>query len=114
MSLNLPPKEYEDAILAAENDTIIIRGEISSMNPSEYLVPFLEEAFQQAADMGEVTIDFSGMDFINSSGIGCFLKQMKTLPTGLSVRIITDPAKTWQQTSMNIMQLVNPDKIRLE
>ncbi len=114
MPMNIPEQKYDDALLSAEDRTIIMSGEITSIDPAEFLSPFLEKAFSQADDAAELIIDITGLNFLNSSAIGCILKRLRKKKAGLKVTIKTDRKKMWQKTSVTIFKLVDPDNVTIE
>lgn len=116
MGIEIPETSVENVTMRMGDDehTILFEGEISSLYPSEYLLPFLKDVFAQAENDEYIVLDVRGLSFLNSSGIGCFLAVIKERKKSMKVIVRTDPSKQWQRTSVNVFRLIDPGNVIIE
>lgn len=112
MSLNIAKETHDHATLEAQGDTVVFSGELDSPNPGQFLTPFLSQVADQMGD--KVRLDFSKLDFLNSSGIKCLVSFVLEKPPEAKVIFITDSAKTWQKTSFEVIQSLDEDSVLIE
>ena len=112
MALSIPQETYEKVTLSADNDTAIFEGKIDSANPDVFLTPFFDKIMEQ---MGEqVKFDVTRLFFLNSSGIKCIVRFIVNKNPDAKVIFITDKEKTWQRTSLSIIQTLDKKNISIE
>ena len=89
--------------------TVKFRGTIEHPAPGEFLDPLLATVHDRAvaAKIPNVDADFSGLDFLNSSGIKALIKWvMKSTEARLGgsncykLRLLYSSKVTWQQASL--------------
>jgi hypothetical protein len=104
--------------LSAENDTIMIAGEIDQVNPGEFMETFFATVNEQSASEGQkvVKIDLSELQFLNSSGIRELLKWIISfikLDQDKSNKIVFlyNPAISWQPISVPMLCRLAPDQV---
>ncbi|MCG8632565.1 MAG: hypothetical protein MI863_01995 [Desulfobacterales bacterium] len=112
MPIHIPEKTNDKSVISGRGDTLFLRGEIDSVDPGIFLTPFFRAAREQ---MGEtVKIDFTELEFLNSSGIKHIVSFVMDKKPGASIIFITDTTKTWQRTSLEVIQSLDEDSISIE
>ena len=106
---------------SAEGLTITFSGDIDMEDPGVLLDPFFEQVHQGviAKRLKEVTADFTGLNFLNSSGIKSVAKwimKLGDLPSDdkYLIRIIHNKDITWQVTSLPTLTFLVPGGVRIE
>jgi hypothetical protein len=94
------------SIEVTNENTTVMSGNITSLEPSARVQPFLKSVHTAAlADkLTELLVDVRQLAFVNSSAIRLFIDWatwLQTAPTGERYKLvfITDKSITWQRTS---------------
>ncbi len=112
MPVNIPEETHKNAVLFASGDTAVISGEIDDADPGLFLTPFFDKIKNQMDDV--IRLDFTRLDFLNSSGIKCIVSFVMDKNPGTRVVFVTAPDKTWQKTSLEVIQSLDEDNISIE
>ncbi len=110
MALNIPEKKIGQSIISASGDTVVLKGEINDINPDIFLSPFFDKILKSMGST--LTIDVSDLDFINSSGIKSLVVFIMKRPSS-KIIIQSDTSKSWQKTSLKILQSLDEKNIQL-
>lgn len=111
MAIEIAEQNSNRFSYSASGDTVYFKGELDDQNPGDVLDPFFDAVISQMGD--SITIDISGLDFLNSSGIKCLIGFLSKRKPGSKVDIKTDSSKTWQATSIKVMQRLDKDNISI-
>lgn len=121
---NLPgnlENQQLSAVTSREQDAILakFRGEVSVEDPAAQLRPFLTELDAAAKSAKAVVLDFTELNFMNSSGIKQFVGFLllgagRPADQRYKVRIRYKEAVTWQVTSLPVLGKLAPDVVELE
>lgn len=83
------------------------RGTISTLNPAAVLNPFVEGVHAHVLESGakEVRVDFTSLEFCNSSGFKSFIFWIEQIqkapePKRYKLRFISAKERKWQRTSL--------------
>ncbi len=111
--LSVATSRAQDAIVAT------FRGEVSVEDPAAQLRPFLADLDAAAKDAKAVVLDFTELNFMNSSGIKQFVGFLllgvgRPADQRYKVRIRYKEAVTWQVTSLPVLGKLAPDVVELE
>lgn len=102
---NLKHKSLEIKIEKDENlVTMSWIGQSDEKNPSSILTPYLESCvdFLQGK---ELTIEFDGLDYINSSTVSPIIEFLKKLnAAGIPTCVTYNKNATWQNTSFRALK----------
>lgn len=112
MSINIPEQIHDKAIISGDGDTIFLRGEIDDFDPGHFLTDFFETAKRQMDKV--IKIDFTQLEFLNSSGIKCIVTFVMDKNPDSKIVFITDSSKTWQRTSLEVIQSLDEDNISID
>ena len=112
MPIHIPEQIINKSILTGKGDTIYLKGEIDDADPVVLLAPFFDLAKDQMDDV--IRIDFTGLEFLNSSGIKCIVSFVMDKKPGSKIIFVTDRGKTWQKTSLEVIQSLDEDNISIE
>lgn len=112
MPIHIPEKIISKSSLSGKGNTIYMKGEIDDVDPGVFLTPFFDLAKDQMDDI--IRIDFTGLEFLNSSGIKCIVSFVMDKKPGSKIIFVTDPGKTWQKTSLEVIQSLDEDNISIE
>ena len=107
--MNSETVHQEKASLSFEGDVISFFGEVDQQDPSGFITPYLDEMMKQIQD--EITLDFENCDFMNSSGIKCIVRFVLTYSKSHLITFKINSKKTWQNTSLKIVQTLAPEKV---
>lgn len=117
MALQIEPVSEAGIDLTTEGNTVIIKGNLDCAEPGLFLNPFLDKVHKQALKdgIGELQVDFTGLKFLNSSGITEFsdwIFKIEETPENERYKIVficnTDEYK-WQKSSVQTMVYLNPE-----
>jgi hypothetical protein len=93
--------------LRAEADTIFVRGEIGESSSRDFVAGFVEIVHHMALGerLGEVKVDVTELEFLNSSGVKEFLSwilRRDRLPPERKYRLnfLFDPTVPWQTVTL--------------
>jgi hypothetical protein len=123
--LNIEPIS-EERIKIKASDTpdglrIEFLGDIDMEDPGMLLDPFFEQVHQGAVskNLKEVAADFTGLNFLNSSGIKSVAKWIMKLGDLSSdskylIKIIHNKDITWQVTSLPTLTFLVPGGVKIE
>ncbi|MBM3268646.1 MAG: hypothetical protein FJZ01_13455 [Candidatus Sericytochromatia bacterium] len=107
----------------ADRVTVKFRGTIEHPAPGEFLDPLLDSIHTKAVAVrvSNVDADFSGLDFLNSSGIKAILKWvMRSTETNLGtnpsyqLRLLYSSRVTWQQASLKAITFLTKGTVVAE
>ena len=112
MAIDIPEEKHNNAAISGIGDTLYLKGEIDDLDPGSFLTGFFEAAKQQMDTV--VKIDFTGLEFLNSSGIKCIVTFVMDKKPDSKIIFITDNSKTWQKTSLEVIQSLDEDHILIE
>ncbi len=112
MPIHIAEQIHNNSIISGSGDTLFLKGEIDDVDPGLFLTDF----FRQARDQMDETIriDFTGLNFLNSSGIKCIVTFVMEKSPDTKIVFVTDSSKTWQRTSLEVIQSLDEDNIAIE
>jgi len=110
--MNIHENVIGTASISAMGDTAVFKGEIDMQNPGDYLVPFFDEIIKQMD--GPIRLDFTCLDYLNSSGIKCIVSFVLSKQENHQVIFMVDREKSWQKTSFEVIQSLDEDNILIE
>ncbi len=61
----------------------------------------------------KVTLDFSELEFINSSGIKCIVSFILEKDESSKVIFLIDSSKSWQEKTLEVIQSLDEDNIEI-
>ncbi|MBN2509397.1 MAG: hypothetical protein JXB03_03935 [Spirochaetales bacterium] len=122
--IHINPVEQEKIKISAtsspEGGTVFFSGDIDMADPSPLLDPLFEQVHSQALDGGAsaVTLDFTQLAFLNSSGIKAIAKwimRLAAVPDArkYKIKIIHNPEVTWQLTSLPTLTYLVPGSVEI-
>ena len=111
MALNIAEVNTDKFLIKVEDDIVFFEGEIIEMHSEKYIKPFLNKVREQMDK--EIIIDISKLDFINSTGLGCFVDFILDLKSGCRVNFRTDLNNPFQQKAWNIFKSLGEDNVIL-
>jgi hypothetical protein len=99
---------------------VAFRGTISTVNPAAVLNPFVDAVHAQlsGANVKEVRVDFTELEFCNSSGFKAFIHWIQKVqglpePQRYKLRFVSSPARKWQRTSLLALSCYAPGLVEL-
>ena len=99
---------------------VAFRGTISTINPAAILNPFVDAVHAQlsGANMKEIRVDFTELEFCNSSGFKAFIhwiQRVQALPEAqrYKLRFVSSPARKWQRTSLLALSCYAPGLVEI-
>jgi len=110
--MNIKEKIDGSAKLSASGDIAKFEGEIDMQNPSIFLSPFFDEITEQMQEI--VTLDFTALEYLNSSGIKCIVSFVLSKPDNSQVTFLVDNDKSWQKTSFEVIQSLDEENIIIQ
>ena len=122
--IRIDPIEQEkikiSAVSSPENGTVSFDGDIDMADPSPLLDPLFEKLHSQALEdsASSVTLDFSRLTYLNSSGIKAVAKwimRLAAVPDAkkYKIKIIHNPDTTWQVTSLPTLTYLVPGSVEI-
>ncbi len=110
--MNIKESIVGTARISAKDNTATLSGEIDMQTPGDYLNPFFKEVIQQMD--GDVRLDFTCLEYLNSSGIKCIVSFVLSKPDDHRITFIVDKKKSWQKTSFEVIQSLDEDNIFIQ
>ena len=99
---------------------VVFSGNIELQNPGEVLDPCFAEIHESIAGLGlkEIVLDFSDLEFLNSSGIKSLINWFIKLPQlpedqRYTLQILSNSAITWQSTTFKSIAMLVPQNVKL-
>ena len=99
---------------------VAFRGTISTVNPAAVLNPFVDAVHAQlaAANLKEIRVDFSDLEFCNSSGFKAFIhwiQKVQAMPEAsrYRIRFLSSPTRKWQRTSLLALSCYAPGLVEI-
>ncbi|HET8733726.1 MAG TPA: hypothetical protein VFM45_08145 [Anaeromyxobacteraceae bacterium] len=99
---------------------VAFKGTISTVNPAAVLNPFVDAVHAQlsGANVKEIRVDFTELEFCNSSGFKAFIhwiQKVQGLPEGqrYKLRFVSSPARKWQRTSLLALSCYAPGLVEI-
>jgi hypothetical protein len=99
---------------------VAFRGTISTVNPAAILNPFVDAVHAQlsGANVKEIRVDFTELEFCNSSGFKAFIhwiQRVQALPEAqrYKLRFVSSPARKWQRTSLLALSCYAPGLVEI-
>ena len=99
---------------------VAFRGTISTVNPAAILNPFVDAVHAQlsGAKVKEIRVDFSELEFCNSSGFKAFIhwiQKVQSMPEAsrYRIRFLSSPARKWQRTSLLALSCYAPGLVEI-
>jgi hypothetical protein len=95
------------------------RGTISTVNPASVLNPFVDQVHEHLLKAGakEVRVDFTELEFCNSSGFKSFIYWIQKIQAAgerqYRLRFISSPARKWQRTSLLALSCYSPSAVEI-
>ncbi len=95
------------------------RGTISTVNPASVLNPFVDQVHEHLLKAGakEVRVDFTELEFCNSSGFKSFIFWIQKIQASgdkqYRLRFISSPARKWQRTSLLALSCYSPSAVEI-
>jgi hypothetical protein len=104
----------------AEGLRVVFKGTISTVNPASVLNPFVEAVHRHVAAAGskEVRIDFTELEFCNSSGFKAFINWIQKVqameePSRYRLRFLASATRKWQRTSLLALSCYAPSLVEI-
>lgn len=99
---------------------VAFKGTISTVNPAAVLNPFVDAVHAQlsGANLKEIRVDFTELEFCNSSGFKAFIhwiQRVQALPEAqrYKLRFVSSPARKWQRTSLLALSCYAPGLVEI-
>ena len=99
---------------------VVFRGTISTVNPAGVLNPFVDAVHAQlaGANLKEIRVDFSELEFCNSSGFKAFIhwiQRVQSMPEAsrYRIRFLSSPTRKWQRTSLLALSCYAPGLVEI-
>jgi hypothetical protein len=99
---------------------VAFKGTISTVNPAAILNPFVDAVHGQlsAANLKEIRVDFTELEFCNSSGFKAFIhwiQRVQSLPEAqrYRLRFVSSPTRKWQRTSLLALSCYAPGLVEI-
>jgi hypothetical protein len=99
---------------------VVFRGTISTVNPASVLNPFVDALHGQLAEAGmkEIRVDFTELEFCNSSGFKAFIhwiQKIQTMPepSRYKLRFVASATRKWQRTSLLALSCYAPGLVEI-
>jgi hypothetical protein len=120
-SLQVSEEKYSAAVQQGVGGTRVhFRGTISTPNPASVLNPFVDgvHALLVQASAREVLVDFTELEFCNSSGFKSFvhwlqLIQKQPAAKRYKLKFVSNPARKWQRTSLLALSCFEPSGVEI-
>lgn len=108
------------AASSSDGGTVTFAGDIDMADPSPLLDPLFEQVHSQALEEGAqaITLDFTQLSFLNSSGIKAIAKwimRLAAVPESkkYKIKIVHNPEITWQMTSLPTLTYLVPGSVEI-
>jgi hypothetical protein len=119
---NLKWQNLEVEIVDFENTIkILLRGSVDMVSPDSKLNPYFARIHTAVVTNGFKAIycDVRELDFINSSGIKCFLKWVMKVPQlsphkQYNIIFYISKEMEWQEISLGFIKRLAPDYVKIE
>jgi len=105
----------------ADGVGVHFNGDIDMEDPSTILDPLFEQVHEGAVNQGlkEVEVDFTQLNFLNSSGIKAVAKwimklAMVSADQKYTIKILHNKSITWQVTSLPTLTFLVPGAVKVE
>jgi hypothetical protein len=99
---------------------VAFKGTISTVNPAAVLNPFVDAVHAQlsGANVKEIRVDFTELEFCNSSGFKAFIhwiQKVQGLPEQqrYKLRFVSSPSRKWQRTSLLALSCYAPGLVEI-
>lgn len=97
--------------------SLVCSGTIDGKDPTVALQPHLLALHDQllASEVKTVKLDVTAVDYMNSSGVKCFMMwfiKAERAKTGYGIEILFDPQRTWQYVSFTTMGRIAPTVLK--
>jgi hypothetical protein len=99
---------------------VVFKGTISTVNPAAVLNPFVDAVHAQlsGANVKEIRVDFSDLEFCNSSGFKAFIHWIQKVqglpePNRYRIRFLSSPTRKWQRTSLLALSCYAPGLVEI-
>ncbi len=100
---------------------VYFRGTISTLNPSSVLNPFVDAVHAHVLESGakEVRVDFTGLEFCNSSGFKSFIYWIELIQKApeekrYKLRFVSSKERKWQKTSLLALSCYGVNLVTLD
>lgn len=99
----------------ANAGTITWTGESDSRNPGDFLNPLIGRLAKELTGK-DVTIDFSGLTYMNSATVGPMLLCIKSLDASAASVLVTFSDHDWQRTHVQCVRTISRalKKVKIE
>jgi anti-anti-sigma factor len=100
--------------------TLVCAGTLDANDSTAHLQPQLLALHEQllAAGTKKVVLDVTGVSYMNSSGVKCFMtwfiKAERSKVPPYEIHIVFDPQRTWQYVSFTTMGRIAPKVLRTQ
>ena len=122
--LNIEPFSFEKAKIEVVDENaglrIMLLGRMDFVNPSKIFGTYFDDIHKKIVQAGidHIKLDFTKLEFFNSSAIKLFIRWLAKLARGpenqkYKVTIIYDPEKPWQETGLTPFKYLAPEIIEL-
>jgi hypothetical protein len=112
MALYINKKSNGRATIYAENDAVVMEGDIDEAHSDDFLVPFFAEVKEKMGNT--LTIDISNLCFLNSNGIRALIGFIFTRKRDSQLTFLTDKDRGWQKISLNTIRLIDAENILIK
>jgi hypothetical protein len=95
----------------ADSSTLVMSGSVLDMDPGKVLMPHIRDLHDRILreSVRTFSVDVRAMSFVNSSGIRVFIDWLGLIQrsnTAYTLRVIMDPAITWQRLTFGALESV--------
>jgi hypothetical protein len=102
-----------------DTQTVLISGVVMDMDPGKLLMPHITELHERIIAQRSRTfaVDVRTLTFVNSSGIRVFIDWLGLIQRSgraYALRVIMDPAVTWQRLTFAALESVARGNVVLE
>lgn len=105
---------------AGDQVTLVCSGTLDANDSTAHLQPQLLAMHEAllASGVKRVVLDVTGVSYMNSSGVKCFMtwfiKAERAKVVAYEIHIVFDPQKTWQYVSFTTMGRIAPKVLRTQ
>lgn len=121
MALEIKPYEDEEITIDIDDTTVKFIGNLEFADPISELKPYFDKINAEVISkkIKCITLDFTDLKYINSSGISVFVKwiiELKELSQDdkYSIIFICNPEYKWQDQSIKMLSSVAPELITVK
>jgi len=112
MGIQIAEQTYNKAIICAQDDIVVLKGDIDQNKPEVFLEPFFRTIREQMGDA--LTLDLKNLNFFNSSAISCLVDFLMYRQPNTKITILIDKSRFWQKMLIEVVQSIDEENIQVE